>query len=195
MKVNIILFDDFETLDAFGPAQIFGKLPEYFSINYLSVNGGIVNSTQGVKVWTEELEPDQIQDIVVIPGGRGAKKLLYLEKDILTLIKKSVEHSSYCMMVGNGSAIVSQTGCLYHRRIADYNYDENWKRMFTAGITRIPDVRCLADGKYYTCSSSMAGMELALGLVSDTVDIDIAERTAQEVGIAWDSENELNMLI
>ena len=40
MKVNIILFDDFETLDAFGPAQIFGKLPEYFSINYLSVNGG-----------------------------------------------------------------------------------------------------------------------------------------------------------
>ena len=86
MKVNIILFDDFETLDAFGPAQIFGKLPEYFSINYLSVNGGIVNSTQGVKVWTEELEPDQIQDIVVIPGGRGAKKLLYLEKDILSLI-------------------------------------------------------------------------------------------------------------
>ena len=28
---NIILFDDFETLDAFGPAEVIGKLPkEYY---------------------------------------------------------------------------------------------------------------------------------------------------------------------
>jgi putative intracellular protease/amidase len=55
MNVNIILFDDFETLDAFGAAQIFGKAPEHFHINYFSMNGGIVNSVQGVKVWTDEL--------------------------------------------------------------------------------------------------------------------------------------------
>lgn len=40
MNVNIILYDDFETLDALGIANIFGKAPEHFYINYLSVNGG-----------------------------------------------------------------------------------------------------------------------------------------------------------
>lgn len=36
MNVNIVLFDDFETMDAFGPAEILGKLPEHFHIRYLS---------------------------------------------------------------------------------------------------------------------------------------------------------------
>ena len=69
MNVNIILYDDFETLDALGIANIFGKAPEHFYINYLSVNGGIVSSRQGVKVWTEILIPDEVEDILVLPGG------------------------------------------------------------------------------------------------------------------------------
>ena len=52
MDVNIVLFDDFETLDAFGPAEVFGKLPEHFHLRYLSVSGDVINSTQGGKVWT-----------------------------------------------------------------------------------------------------------------------------------------------
>ena len=52
MYVNIVLFDDFETLDAFGPAEVFGKLPEEFHIRYLSVSGDVINSVHGVKVWT-----------------------------------------------------------------------------------------------------------------------------------------------
>ena len=55
MYVNIVLFDDFETLDAFGPAEVFGKLPEEFHIRYLSVSGDVINSVHGVKVWTDFL--------------------------------------------------------------------------------------------------------------------------------------------
>ena len=58
MKVSIVLYDDFETLDAFGPAELFGKIPEEFHIEYVSLTGKIVNSAQGVKVWTEPLVPD-----------------------------------------------------------------------------------------------------------------------------------------
>lgn len=36
MEVNILLFDDFDTMDAFGPAEVFGRAPEYFHINYQS---------------------------------------------------------------------------------------------------------------------------------------------------------------
>ena len=55
MVVNVLLYDSFETMDAFVPVSILGKLPEHFYMNYLSASGGIINSSQDVKVWTEPL--------------------------------------------------------------------------------------------------------------------------------------------
>lgn len=195
MFVNILLFDDFETLDAVGAAQIFGMVPEQFHVNYLSVKGGIVNSSQGMKVWTEQLEPEKICGILVIPGGKGANKLLHLEVEILSVIKKAAQMADFCLMVGNGSAILAQTGLLYHRQVADYTYDENWKRMFSAEIIRVPGIRWAADGKYYSSSNAVFGLDMALSLLADVTDPDIAVRTAQKMGYAWDYENEQGILL
>lgn len=190
MNVNIILFDDFETMDALGPAQIFGKAPERFHLNYLSVNGGIINSSQGVKIWTELLIPREVEDILVIPGGRGAKKLLCLEENTLKIMKEAAQEADICMMVGNGSSLLAQTGLLYRRRIADYPGDENWKRMFTAEILREKDVRWISDGKYYSSGSTAAGLDMALGVISDLVDLEVAIRIADSIGYEWDQETE-----
>lgn len=194
MNVNIVLFDDFETMDAFGPAQVFGMLPEHFYVKYLSVNGGIVNSSQGLKVWTEQLVAEELRGILVIPGGRGAKRLLHIEQETLVVMKRAAQTADFCMMVGNGSAIVSQTGLLFHRQIADYDYDENWKRMFSAGITRVPGIRWTADGKYYSCANTISGLDMSLSVVADTVDLDVAVRAAKRLGYAWDYENEEGIL-
>ena len=188
MNVNIILFDDFETMDAMGPAQVFVKAPEHFYLNYLSVNGGIVTSSQGVKVWTEILIPQEVEDILVIPGGRGAKRLLCLEEKTLKIIKESAKEADVCMMIGNGSSVLAQTGLLYRRRIADYPGDENWKRMFTAEINRERGVRWISDGKYYSSSSTMAGLDMTLGVISDLVDLEVAIRTAYDIGYEWEQE-------
>lgn len=46
-NINVILFDDFTTLDVFGPTEVLGRLKEHFRINYISLNGGIVNGSTG----------------------------------------------------------------------------------------------------------------------------------------------------
>ena len=69
MNVNIFLYDDFETLDAFAPVSVFGQRPDYFHINYVSMYGDIVNSSQGVKVWTEAASEVLLKDILVIPAS------------------------------------------------------------------------------------------------------------------------------
>ena len=189
MNVNIVLFDDFDTMDAFGPAQIFGTEPKHFHLNYLSVNGGIINSSQGVKVWTELLIPQEVEDILIIPGGRGAKRLLYMEPKTLDVIKQSAEEADICMMIRSGFSVIAQTGLLYHRRVVEYEGDENWKRMFTAGIDRISGCSWLADGKYYSCSSTAASIDMALGVVSDMVDVELAEQIANKVGHKWNQEH------
>ena len=188
MNVNIILYDDFETLDALGIANIFGKAPEHFYINYLSVNGGIVSSRQGVKVWTEILIPDEVEDILVLPGGRTANRLLCLEPNKLKIIKAAAQEADICMMIANGSSVLAQTGLLYHRQIADYPGEENWKRMFTAEIRRGQNANWISDGKYYSSSSTMAGFDMALGVISDMVDIELAVHIANELGYEWNQE-------
>ena len=49
MVVNIFLFDDFEIMDAFIPAQLFGKLPKHFYLRFLSKNGGIIRRGEEIQ--------------------------------------------------------------------------------------------------------------------------------------------------
>ena len=39
MVVNVFLFDDFEVMDAFGPVEIFGRVPEHFYVRFISARG------------------------------------------------------------------------------------------------------------------------------------------------------------
>ena len=126
MVVNVFLFDDFEVMDAFGPVQVFGCTPEHFYIRFISMRGGLINGKQGMKVWTEPLNPLEIEDIFLIPGGKGVKSFLHTEREkSQQLLKQAVEESSFCMMVQNASAMLARTGLLFHRQVADYAYDEN----------------------------------------------------------------------
>ena len=106
MNVNIFLYDDFETLDAFAPVSVFGQRPDYFHINYVSMYGDIVNSSQGVKVWTEAASEVLLKDILVIPGGRGAKRLITHDEILTGFLKKAAESVNYCLMVGSGEMCI-----------------------------------------------------------------------------------------
>ena len=191
MVVNVFLFDDFEVMDAFGPADVFGRVPEHFYVRYISLRGGLITGKQGVKVWTEPLNPAEIEDIFLIPGGTGVKSFLHMEEGGQQLLKAAVEEASFCMMVQNASAMLARTGLLFHRQVCDYAYDENWKRMFTVGIDYIDGEKWISDGKYYSCSTTMAAIDMTLGLISDNLDVGVAEKIAEEIGYAWDSSLDL----
>ena len=153
MNVNVFLFDDFNSMDVFGPVEVFGKLPEHFHINYWSVSGNIINSSQGAKLWTEPVDEEMENGILLIPGGRGARRVIHHERETIELLQKLVSNADTCLMVADGSGFLAQTGVLYRRNIAEYKMNENWKRMFTAAVYWIPNVSWVADGKFYSSSS------------------------------------------
>lgn len=188
MNVNFLLYDDFDTMDLAGLCAVFGKLPGEFHLNYLSMNGDIINSMQGVKIWTEPLQPEMLDGIFVIPGGRGARRLIHHEEIIIDTLKKCVGKTDACLMVSNASGILAQTGLLYHRNVASCSTDENWRRMFTAAISWIPDASWVADGKFYSCKNSLSSLDMALGLVADFLDVDVAARVADELEYVWEPD-------
>jgi putative intracellular protease/amidase len=39
MEIAVLLFEDFETLDVFGPVEVFGRLADLYSIQFYSLDG------------------------------------------------------------------------------------------------------------------------------------------------------------
>jgi len=189
MRVTVFLFDDFDLANVLGAASVFGALPDTFRITYNSLYGDIINSTQGMKIWTDPLNPEEHSDVMIIPGGKGARRLIHLHDDTTALLKKAVNHTDICMMIANGSGLLAQTGLLYRRNVASSSEDENWKRMFTAAVNWIPNEHWVSDGKYYSSSKSIYSMDMALSIVADMIDLDAALDIAALQDYPWNPDD------
>ena len=49
MNVAVLLFEDFETLDVFGPVEIFGRLKDHYKVSFFSESGGTVLPCEQVR--------------------------------------------------------------------------------------------------------------------------------------------------
>ncbi|MCF1686102.1 hypothetical protein LQF67_11095 [Tetragenococcus halophilus] len=55
INVNFLVFDDFESLDLFGVVEIFGRLTNIYTLNYYSMKGGLVKSSQNAEMMTQPI--------------------------------------------------------------------------------------------------------------------------------------------
>src|ERR1700754_1853969 len=75
MNVAALLFDDFETLDVFGPVEILGRLVDLYTVKFYSLNGGQIRNKHNVSILTEKLEQvGNGLEIFLIPGGHGVRQ-------------------------------------------------------------------------------------------------------------------------
>ena len=93
-------------------------------------------------------------------------------------------------MIAEGAYLVAQTGLLFRRKIAACKAGENWKRMFLAGVYEVPDASWVADGKYYSAGTTADGLSMALTMLADQIDLDVALQTAKRLGYHWNPEDE-----
>lgn len=191
MKVIVILFDNYETLDVFGPVEILGRLPEYFEIDYYSLAGDVKTSTQGVGISTKKLiatnQPSYNPNILIIPGGKGTRKEID-NQDLIQIIRHLSEQSEYTLTVCTGSALLAKTGLLDERVATSNKRAFDWVKSIRHKVTWKAKARWTVDGKYYTSSGISAGMDMALGFVSNVLGTDHAERIAQEMEYEWNSD-------
>lgn len=192
MNIAVLLFDNFETLDVFGPVEIFGRLADLYTVGFYSLNGGEIKNRHGVSVFTNKLEDiNDDLEIFLIPGGFGTRKEVD-NKLLIDKIKKIANSSRYVLTVCTGSALLAKTGLL-NGKIATSN-----KRAFSWVITNGPYVlwnkkaRWTVDGKFYTSSGVSAGMDMALAFLSDRHGIEFARKVAFEIEYNWIEDKDNN---
>lgn len=187
MKVRVILFHNFETLDVFGPVEILGRLSDHFTIDYYSLDGGIKTSTQGVSISTQKLPSTENEfEILLIPGGKGTRKEID-NNELIAFIKDFSLQSKYTLTVCTGSALLAQTGLLDGKVATSNKRAFDWVKSTRKQVKWKSKARWTVDGKFYTSSGISAGMDMILGFVNDILGREYAERIAIEMEYYWNS--------
>jgi len=185
MTVAVLLFEDFETLDVFGPVEILGRLKDKFQVSFYSISGGLIKNSHGVSILTENMEEirDGV-DIFLIPGGHGTRK----EVDNILLIDKirgiSLA-SKFVFTVCTGSALLAKTGLLNARNATSNKRAFDWVITQGENVNWIRKARWTKDEKYYTSAGVSAGMDMTLGFLSDIHGIEFARKVAFEIEYNW----------
>ncbi len=186
---NILLFHNFETLDAFGPAEIIGKLPEDYMLGYYSLHGGIVKSSQKIQVNTLSFSEINTSGILLIPGGMGTRSLVN-DNVFIEQIKSLSEKASYVLTVCTGSALLAKTNLLNGFKATSNKRAFEWAASNGVNVKWIRQARWVNDDKYYTSSGVSAGIDMTLGFISDIHGIETAQTIADHIEYIWDSNKD-----
>lgn len=191
MNVNILLFDNFETLDVFGPVEILGCV-EGYKLHYYSQNGGTVVSAQGTPIITESINSAAKGGILVVPGGRGTR-VLVSDSTFLNTLKAAAQESCYCLSICTGSALLSKTGILDGKNATSNKKAFEWVKSVNSNVNWIKKARWVVDGKFYTSSGVSAGMDMTLGFIKDCLGEQTAEEIAKHIEYNWNSDCSMDL--
>lgn len=192
MNVAILLFEDFETLDVFGPVEILGRLKDLYVINFYSLFGGQIKNSHGVSILTKRLEEvNNVIDIFLIPGGLGTRKEIS-NSLLIDKIRSISELSNYVMTVCTGSALLAKTGLLNGRKATSNKRAFDWVVTNGKHVNWIKKSRWTVDDKFYTSSGVSAGMDMTLGFLSNMHGIEFARQVAFQIEYNWieDKDND-----
>lgn len=185
MQADIVLFDDFETLDVFGPAEIFGHSP-YYTLNYCSLSGGVITSSQGAQIITTVFEPEKTA-LMLVPGGQGTRRLAS-DENMLAALRTAAQHAQWCLSVCTGSALLAAAGVLDGRQATSNKRAWQWVTSLSAQVNWVKKARWCADGRFYTSSGVSAGTDMALAFIADRHGEAAAEEIAQHIEYRWHND-------
>jgi len=188
-EVSVILFNNFETLDVFGPVEDLGRMPEYIDVKLYSLEGGIINSSQNVSVVTQPLSSFHAKDyILLIPGGAGTRELTN-EEVFVAKLKEMALRAEYILTVCTGSILFSKTGLLNGKKATSNKRVFHWAQTESPGVNWIKKARWVKDGNMYTSSGVSAGIDMTLGFIADILGYEIAKQQAREIEFDWKEDS------
>jgi len=186
-KIGIVLFPGFETLDVFGPVEMWGHLPEY-ETELVSQHGGAVQSAQGIETMTSYSFDDAPQfDILMIPGGMGTRTEVD-NPEMLAFLRKQDRGTEWTTSVCTGSAVLAKAGILNGRKATSNKIAFAWATGQSSGVAWQRRARWVVDGKYITSSGVSAGTDMALALVEKLYGRTVADRTAHDAEYVWNDD-------
>ena len=187
MKIVIPLFPGFTALDAVGPYEVLSRLPGA-EVSFVAESTGIIRTDVGSLGVAADRSLDDISraDILVVPGGPGARDLIGVKRfdQWLHAIDKT---STWTTSVCTGSLLLASAGLLEGAEATTH-----WSAMDTLEkLGAVPTAkRVVFVGKRVTSAGVSAGIDMALELCAKIAGPEIAQLI--QLGIEYDPEPPFN---
>ncbi|SUD89859.1 DJ-1/PfpI family protein [Psychrobacter phenylpyruvicus] len=187
--ITALVFNDFETLDLFGPVEMLGSLKDNYSFQFCSIDGGLINSVHGVPLATTAIaDLPNPTDILLVVGGFGTRQLVE-DSQFLETLRNLANEADWVLSVCTGSALLAKAGLLDGRQATSNKIAWEWATSQSDKVNWIKKARWVVDGKYYTSAGVSAGMDMALAFISDRHGKETAAQVVKHTEYRWTSDS------
>ena len=182
MQIALLLYDNLTLLDAVGPYEVLGRIPDT-ELAIVSPTGDPVTTDQGLQLVPHgDLSLAPSPDVLVVPGGPGEAPLRTDER-VVGWIQAVDATSQWTTSVCTGSLLLGAAGLLEGRRATTHWAALEGLREYGAEPT---SERVVVDGKYITAAGVSSGIDMALWLTAQ-LTADLVAQTIQ-LGIEYDPQ-------
>ncbi|OBU27255.1 DJ-1/PfpI family protein [Photobacterium kishitanii] len=183
--VTVLLFEQFELLDALGPLNMFGLLPEHYQLQIITVDGQHVTSTQGISLQPMLSFNDTISTgILIVPGGVGVRFATHNET-ILTWLKKVAPQQNIICSTSTGAALLANAGLLNNGKATTMQKYLDWVSQFGRDIQWQTSARWVHSNNIFTASGCSASIDMSLAIIGHQHGDAIARRIAADTEYLW----------
>jgi transcriptional regulator GlxA family with amidase domain len=181
----MVAFPNVQLLDVVGPLEVLAAAgfletsrnqgPGY-AIEIVGLEAGVVRASSGLRIdvdYTLEDRVDSEVDTLIVAGGIGSRAAATNER-ILDYVRRVAPKARRVCSVCTGAVVLAAAGLLDARRVTTH---WGFAAELAANFPRLdvdPDSIYLRDGKFWTSAGVTAGMDLALALVEDDTDRELA---------------------
>lgn len=192
--VGILLFDDVEVLDAFGPFEVFSvaqtTAPEdtggnLFRVLTISETGDPVRTRGGLIVTPHHAFSNHPPlDILIVPGGFGTRAQME-NAMLLDWLRARTAEAELRASVCTGAFLYAEIGLLDGHAATTHWGSIDQLRTRYGGIDVQENVRFVDEGTIITSAGISAGIDMALHVVAREHGMDAARATARYMEYDW----------
>ncbi|MFP5317233.1 MAG: DJ-1/PfpI family protein [Acidimicrobiia bacterium] len=172
MQVAIVVFDGVTVLDAVGPYEVLGWLPEA-DVRLVGIETGPVRSGQGTLAVCADytLEDVPAPDVVLVPGGPG-EETLRRDPEVLRWLRDAHATSKWTTSVCTGACTLAAAGLLDGlEATTHWSSMEVLRRLGAVPVER----RWVRSGRILTAAGVSAGIDMALHLLATEAGDGVAQ--------------------
>ena len=153
------------------------------TVRYVSLEGGLVKNTQGLRIMTERAE-DVRGELLLVPGGMGTRRMAF-DETLVALLRGKAKQAKDVLTVCTGAVLLGRTGLIDGLHATSNKKVLDWVKATCLAVHWQDVARWVQDDKYYTASGVTAGIDMALGFIADRYDRCTAERIARGMEYVW----------
>lgn len=180
-----LVFPGFQTLDFFGPMEMFGDPTYGIDIITVAAGGEPVPSRHGQRIVPDTTMAERTTyDLLFLPGGDSALDEC-TTPECLQWIRDVSANAERVMAVCTGTIVLGMTGLLDGRRATTNKMDFTSTIHLAPKVNWVKQARWVEDGKFFTSSGVSAGMDMALGALANLYGEAKAAETATGCEYTW----------